>query len=60
MAFWNFEIDMSLLETEQLKLFSLVSEEPEFTGCAHTWKAYVGFNDSYNYCTKCDAKEKLS
>jgi len=33
---------------------------PWDSGCAHTWKAYIGFNDSYNYCTKCDAKEKLS
>src|SRR6185436_14570928 len=38
------------------KMYSSIQD----SGCAHTWKAYIGFNDSYNYCTKCNAKEKLS
>ena len=24
--------------------------------CNHTWKWYNGFNESYEYCTVCDAK----
>jgi hypothetical protein len=24
--------------------------------CTHTWKRYIGFTDSYDYCEKCDAK----
>ena len=25
--------------------------------CDHTFKDYVGFNESYKYCTKCDLKK---
>lgn len=25
--------------------------------CAHTWKPYIGFTDSYNYCEYCGVKQ---
>lgn len=25
-------------------------------GCNHSWRTYMGFNDSFEYCTKCDEK----
>lgn len=28
-------------------------------GCNHDMKKYVGFSESYKYCTKCDHKENL-
>jgi hypothetical protein len=27
--------------------------------CAHTYQTYLGFTDTYKFCTKCDHKEKL-
>jgi hypothetical protein len=26
--------------------------------CSHTWKNYVGFTETYEYCTKCDMKRE--
>lgn len=26
--------------------------------CDHKWQNYVGFNDSYDFCTKCDEKRR--
>ena len=26
--------------------------------CYHDWKKYTGFNETYEYCTKCDGKRK--
>ncbi len=31
--------------------------KPE-TGCAHDWKNYLGFTESYKYCTKCNEKDR--
>lgn len=33
---------------------------PDFlaTTCSHEWKHYQGLLDSYNYCVKCDMKDK--
>lgn len=25
--------------------------------CNHTWKAYVGLNETFDYCSKCDEKK---
>ena len=33
-----------------------VVEEPDNRLCNHEWKFYVGFNDQFYYCTKCDVK----
>ena len=30
-------------------------DKPE--GCAHTWKTYNGFTETYKFCEKCDKKE---
>lgn len=30
--------------------------ESEAIGCYHDWKEYRGFNNDYEYCTKCDIK----
>lgn len=30
------------------------------TGCNHNWKQYVGFTESYRYCTKCTEKRNLN
>jgi hypothetical protein len=27
--------------------------------CNHTWKTYIGFSQSYKYCTKCPEKRNL-
>ena len=27
--------------------------------CEHAWKQYFGFNDSYDYCSKCDEKRRM-
>ena len=26
-------------------------------GCDHNWKEYLGFNDSFTFCTKCDKRK---
>lgn len=26
--------------------------------CKHEWVEYIGFTDRYNYCTKCDLKDR--
>lgn len=31
----------------------------ENEGCQHQFKEYVGFTSRYNYCVKCDEKEKV-
>ena len=28
--------------------------------CEHEWRQYFGFNDSYDYCSKCDQKRRMS
>jgi hypothetical protein len=30
---------------------------PEFIGCIHEPKYYVGFSEEYEFCIKCDAKK---
>lgn len=29
-----------------------------YEGCQHQFNEYIGFTDRYNYCTRCDEKEK--
>lgn len=43
-------IDFSKLEEEAVSL--------QFDGCAHKWVTYTGFNDSFEYCKKCDKKKQ--
>ena len=31
----------------------------EFSSCAHDWKDYHGFNESFSFCTKCDSKKDI-
>lgn len=26
--------------------------------CQHQWKEYIGLNEKFSYCTKCDKKDK--
>lgn len=26
--------------------------------CSHTWANYIGLTNTFNYCTKCDEKQK--
>lgn len=33
-------------------------KKPPILDCPHNWKHYMGFNESYEYCTKCDEKRK--
>jgi len=41
-------IDMDKLE-EEIKLLS---------ECSHEWTEYIGFNNSYEFCKKCDKKRE--
>lgn len=36
------------------KVISLVNEKSE---CKHVWKRYLGFNQVFDYCEKCDKKK---
>lgn len=34
------------------------AKEPEkMVSCSHEWMPYLGLNESFNYCKKCDAKD---
>lgn len=28
-----------------------------FMDCYHNWQSYVGFSESYEYCSKCDKRK---
>lgn len=32
----------------------------QHSGCDHDWKPYIGFTESYKYCTKCPEKRHLN
>jgi len=33
--------------------------ESEIEYCLHKWKIYVGFTETYRYCTICDIKSEI-
>lgn len=39
--------------------YGKIHVRPEEAGCNHDLKTYVGFSESYKYCTKCEHKENL-
>lgn len=43
-------------EWEKVWRKGIAVKEPETTSCVHEWKEYVGFNDTFTYCVKCDQK----
>lgn len=49
-----------MLEHYLLNSLFTVEEAPlvELGACKHTWQKYTGLTDIYNYCTRCDEKEK--
>lgn len=51
----NIEIE---LDKDTVPIFYI--EDIDFGGgCQHDFKLYVGFTETYNYCIKCNFKEKL-
>ena len=34
-------------------------DEPTQEMCLHKWKHYVGFNEEYEYCERCDEKRNI-
>lgn len=34
-----------------------ISVDMDKIGCNHSWKEYLGFNDSFTFCTKCDKRK---
>jgi len=34
------------------------TEEPQIVECIHEWKKYEGFTDVFDYCVKCDIKNR--
>lgn len=33
--------------------------ESDDSSCKHNWKNYLGFTESFKYCTKCDEKRDV-
>lgn len=44
-------------EWERVWRKGIAVKEPETTSCTHEWKEYIGFNDTFTYCSKCDIKK---
>lgn len=40
----------------QVNYFCVPNLSDDLGKCKHSWKKYVGFTDTYEYCTYCDEK----
>lgn len=51
---------MDEYEGEQLPLSALILWGNEHDkSCQHNWQKYHGFNEIYEFCTKCDEKRPI-
>lgn len=42
---------------EEYSTFDKEDKENKQIKCWHLWKKYVGFNEKYEFCDKCDLKK---
>lgn len=54
-----YHIEKSLFEEWVMigRIIFIAQKHKEIDRCVHKYKTYLGFTQSYNYCTKCDHKE---
>lgn len=54
--FANGKFELIRADHSNIYEYVTINESVNFT-CAHEWKQYYGFNEDYEYCTKCDVKK---
>lgn len=55
---WSW-VGKNLISTSRIEpsdFIGLPEYKPTSKECSHSWSNYVGFSESYKFCTKCDLK----